>query len=177
MAKQRKWGKNGYIRDFHRTADGGYEYEGKLMYADKEHLKRLYMKLTVIQALMLTAAIVPGFVTTAGLLNSFYVIIPYVLWVISVLVMTYKTVSMFFGGNPMRSYVYERSAAAYTPCAYVSLMGSAFTLLGMIVFLAREGTGDGAAVCIICCIVQIAASVFAIKCKVRDYFSERKIKN
>lgn len=172
MGKQKKWGKNGYIRDFHRAPGGGYIYEGKYMYANNAMLKSLYVRLAIIQASMIIAAIVPGFATKAGLLNSFYVIIPYVLWVIAVLVMTYKTVCMFSGGNPMRSYVYERSVAAYAPCAYVSSAGAAFTLLGMIVFLVRGGKGDGAAVCIICCIVQIVSSVFAIKCKVSDCFTE-----
>lgn len=172
MGRQRKWGKNGYIHDFHRTADGGYKYEGKFMYADKMLLKRLYLKLAIIQTVMIIAAIIPGFATTAGLQNSFYVIIPYVLWVISALIMTYKTVCIFLGSSPMRSYVYERSVAAYTPCAYISLTGAVLTLLGLIVFIVRGGTGDGAAICILCCIVQIVSSVTAVKSKVADCFTE-----
>lgn len=174
MGKQRKWGKNGYIHDFHRTADGGYKYEGKFMYSDKTLLKRLYIKLSIIQTVMIIAAIIPGFATTAGLLNSFYVIIPYVLWVISALIMTYKTVCIFLGGSPMRSYVYERSVASYTPCAYISLAGAALTLLGLLVFILYGGTGDGATVCILCCIVQIVSSVTAVKSKVADCFTERE---
>lgn len=173
MGRQRKWGKNGYIHDFHRTADGGYKYEGKYMYADRTLLKRLYMKLAIIQTVMIIAAIIPGFATTAGLQNSFYVIIPYVLWVIAAFIMTYKTVCIFLGGSRMRSYVYERSVSAYTPCAYISLAGAALTLIGLVVFILRGGTGDGAIVCILCCIVQILSSTAAVKSKVADCFTER----
>lgn len=74
----------------------------------------------------------------------------------------------------MRSYVYERSVASYTPCAYISLAGAALTLLGLIVFILRGGTGDGSAVCILCCIVQIVSSVTAVKSKVADCFTERE---
>lgn len=168
MAGENKRDRRGYLRDFEKAPDGSYVYKGETWRADDPLRRRLLIKLWTLQAVMLLAAILPGFVTTAGLLNSFYVILPYVFWIISDLYLAYTLGNMTFGGNPLRDYVYKRSVVCYAPCAMASLAGAVLTALGLLVFLVRGGTGEGVAVCFICCAAQIAASVLVKRCGVSD---------
>lgn len=166
--EERRKHRRSYLRDFVRGQDGSYVYTGKTWYADPALRRRMLLKLWALQAAMLLAVLLPGFVTTAGLQNTFYVIIPYVFWLMSDLSLAYTLGSMTFGGNPLRDYVYQRSVPRYPFLTVLALAGAALTALGLFVFLLRDGGGEGAAVCFICCAVQIAASVMAGRCKVAD---------
>ncbi len=165
---ERRKHRRSYLRDFVRDQDGSYVYTGKTWHADPALRRRMLLKLWALQAAMLLAVLLPGFVTTAGLQNTFYVIIPYVFWLMSDLSLAYTLGSMTFGGNPLRDYVYQRSVPRYPFLTALALAGAALTALGLLVFLLRDGGGEGAAVCFICCAVQIAASVMAGRCKVDD---------
>lgn len=172
MAGENRRDRRGYLRDFKKAPDGSYVYTGDTWRADRTLRQQLLIKLWVLQAAMLSAAVLPGFVTTAGLLNSFYVILPYVFWIISDFYLAYTLGNMTFGGNPMRDYTYKRSVVRYQPCAMASFIGALFTALGMIVFLVRGGTGEGVAVCFVCCAIQILLSVLAKKCAVLSVWSK-----
>lgn len=154
MASQKKWGKNGYLQDFKGNREDGYVYTGESWQAKEPERKKLLAKLWGLQALMLAAVVLPGFMTTAGLQNTFYVILPYVFWLISDFYLAYVLGSLTFGGNPMRNYVYERTAARFTPCAAAPFTGAVLTALGLCVFLLKGGEGEGILLCLICCVLQ-----------------------
>lgn len=84
-----KKNRRSYLRDFVKNADGAYVYTGKMWHADPALRRRMLVKLWALQAGMLLSVILPGFVTTAGLQNTFYVILPYMLWLISDIALTY----------------------------------------------------------------------------------------
>lgn len=161
MAEQKKRDKRSYLHDFEKSSDGSYVYMGKTWHADPILRRRMLVKLWALQAVMLLAALLPGFVTTAGLLNTFYVIIPYVFWLISDFVLAYTLGSMTFGGNPLRDYIYKRSVTQYALRTVFPLVGAALTALALIAFFLRGGSGEGGIVCIVCCVIQFAASFFA----------------
>ena len=127
MAAQKKRGKGSYLNDFEKSQDGGYVYAGKTWHADAAARRRILVKLWALQVCMLLAAFLPGFVTTAGLLNTFYVIIPYVFWLISDFALAYTLGNVTFGGNPLRDYIYERSVKQYRIRTMFPLAGAALT--------------------------------------------------
>ena len=172
MAGQGKRGRKSYLRDFEKAADGSYVYKGETWRADSTLRRQLLIKLWALQAVMLLAVLLPGFVTTAGLLNSFYVILPYVFWVISAFYLAYMLGNMTFGGNPLRDYVYKRSVVSYKPCAMAAFAGAFLTALGMSVFLVRGGSGEGVAVCFACCAAQMIASVLIKKCEILNIWNK-----
>ncbi|MCM1386814.1 MAG: hypothetical protein NC231_05775 [Bacillus sp. (in: Bacteria)] len=161
-----------YLRDFEEKADGSYVYTGKMWRADETARRRLLIKLWALQIVMLSVAILPGFVTTAGLLNTFYVIIPYVFWLMSDFVLAYTLGSMTFGGNPLKDYIYEKSVLRYPFRVMLPLAGAALTALGLFVFLLRGGKGEGKAVCFVCCIIQIIASFLAGRSGISDIWED-----
>lgn len=172
MAAQKKRGKNSYLNDFEKSQDGGYVYTGKTWHADPVMRRQVLVKLWVLQGCMLLAVVLPGFVTTAGLLNTFYVIIPYVFWLISDFTLAYSLGNMTFGGNPLRDYIYERSVKHYKYQTVFPLVGAVLTALALFTFLLRGGSGEGKVVCFACCIVQMAASFFAGRSKIVDIWME-----
>lgn len=128
-----KKNRRSYLRDFVKNADGTYVYTGKMWHADPALRRRMLVKLWALQAGMLLSVILPGFVTTAGLQNTFYVILPYMLWLISDIALTYTLGSMTFGGNPLRDYIYERSVVRYAFRTLLPLTGAALTAAGLLV--------------------------------------------
>lgn len=172
MDAQKKHRKGGYLHDFEKSQDGGYVYAGKTWHAEPAMRRRILVKLWALQACMLLAVLLPGLVTTAGLLNTFYVIIPYVFWLISDVVLVRTLGNVTFGGNPLRDYIYERSVAQYRVRTMFPLVGAALTALALLIFLLRGGSGEGKMVCFACCGVQIAASFFAGQSKLKAIWTE-----
>lgn len=168
MAGQKKQDKRKYLHDFEKTPDGSYVYTGKAWRADPVLRRRLLIKLWVSQAVMLLAALLPGFVTTAGLMNTFYVIIPYLFWLISDFVLAYTLGNITFGGNPLKDYIYKCSVTQYASRTMFPLAGAALTALALIIFLLRGGSGEGGIICIACCVLQIVASIFARQSNIVD---------
>lgn len=172
MAEKKKRDKKSYLRDFEKKPDGSYVYTGKTWHADEAVRRRILVKLWALQALMLISVFLPGFVTTAGLLNTFYVIIPYVFWFISDLVLAYTLGSMTFGGNPLKDYIYERSVLQYIPRTVFPLAGAVLTALALLVFILRDGSGEGKIVCFVCCALQSAASFLAKRSGITEIWAE-----
>ena len=171
MAGQKKRDKRGYLHDFEQNTNGSYVYTGVTWRADPVLRRRILVKLWALQAAMLLSVCLPGFLTTAGLLNTFYVIIPYVFWFISDIVLTYTLGSITLGGNPLRDYIYQRSVTQYTPRTAFPLAGAALTAFALAVFLIRGGSGEGVVLCFICCVIQIAASYTANRTRMIDIWT------
>lgn len=172
MEEKKKRDNKHYLRDFQENPDGSYVYTGKTWHADGAVRRRILIKLWALQAVMLFSVFLPGFMTTAGLLNTFYVIIPYVFWLISDFILAYTLGSMTFGGNPLKNYIYERSVLKYPFCTVLSLVCAALTAAALLIFLLRGGSGDGAAACFICCGIQIIASFFAGRSGISDIWTD-----
>lgn len=175
MAKKEKKNKESYLRDFEEVSDGSYVYTGKTWHAEPGMRCRLLIKLWLLQALMLAAAVLPGFMTTAGLLNTFYVIIPYVFWLISGFYLAYTLGNMTFGGNPLRDYVYKRSVARLESLAMLPLGGAVCTAFALALFLLRGGQGEGDLLCFICCAAQILSSLMMRRFHVSQIWSEAEM--
>ena len=171
MAGQKKRDRRDYLKNFEKSSGGGYVYTGTTWQADPALRRRMLVRLWALQAIMLISVILPGLVTTAGLLNTFYVIIPYVFWFLSDIVLTYTLGSITFGGNPMRDYIYQRSVTQYALRTGFPLAGAAITALAMVVFFLRGGSGKGAILCFVCCAAQIAGSVIARRVRIADIWT------
>ena len=166
MARQKKWGRNGYLQDFKGNQREGYVYMGASWQAEEPLRKRLLARLWAGQGMGLTAAVLPGLLTTAGLQNTFYVILPYVLWLLSDLYLTYLLGALTLAGNPIRNYVFERTVMRFHPWAAAALAGAALTALALLVFMLGGGGGQGAEICFICSVLQGMSYFLIIKCNI-----------
>lgn len=172
MAGQKKWGKDGYLQNFEKSREGGYVYTGELWQADKEERRRTLTRLWLLCAGQLLAVILPGIFTTAGFSGTFYVILPYVFWLLCNGYLAYLLGNITFGGNPMRDYVYERSVARYVPCAGAAAFGAALMALGLFIFLIKGGTGQGSMLCFACCLLQGVSFLLIKKWKITEIWGK-----
>lgn len=172
MAGQKKWGKDGYLKNFEKSQEGGYVYTGEYWQADENDRRRILFRLWLLCAGQLLVVLLPGFFTTAGFSGSFYVILPYAFWLISNGYLTYLLGRMTFGGNPMRDYVYERSVKRYVPCAGAAAFGAALTALGLLVFFVSGGTGQGGILCFVCSFFQGISFRFIRKLNVDEIWKK-----
>ncbi len=168
MARQKKWGKKGYLQDFKGNQKEGYVYTGAYWQADEALRKPLLTKLWAGQGIGLAAALLPGFFTTAGLQNTFYVILPYVFWLICNFYLAYLLGTLTFAGNPIRNYLFERTVLRFCPWAAAALAGAGLTALGLLIFLLRGGTGQGAGLCFACFVLQGMSCFLIIKSNIAE---------
>lgn len=167
MTGQKKWGKNGYLQDFKGNREDGYVYTGAYWQADETARRRLLAKLWAGQLAGLAAVILPGLFTTAGLQNTFYVILPYVVWLICDCYLAYLLAALTFAGSPVRDYLFKRTVIRLHPWAVAPLAGALLTALGLMVFLLRGGQGQGSGICFACCALQGMSFFLIKKCDVK----------
>lgn len=172
MARQKKWGKDGYLQNFEKNEEGGYVYTGEYWQADENDRHRILFRLWLLCAGQLLAVLLPGFFTTAGFSGSFYVILPYAFWLISNGYLTYLLGRMTFGGNPLKGYVYERSVKRYIPSAGAAAFGAALTALGLLVFFVSGGSGQGGLLCFLCCFFQGISLLFINKWNILEIYKK-----
>lgn len=125
-----------FLDNFKLGADGKYIYTGDV-YTLKGDYKKIYLIMSALCVLLALCVIGSGFVNAAGMNNSFYVIIPFVLEVICLFAILWSSVRIIYAGQNVRAYVYEpgisrisSGALALSVFAFIALVGSAvFTVL------------------------------------------------
>lgn len=109
MAEKKK-NKRSYLNDFRVNLAGDYVYEGALYrYTGPQPREKAMRALVLRAALMAAAVIAAGCVKAPGMLNCFYVILPYIGEVAAAAFAAWQTGRLLAGGEPMRGYVYEAS--------------------------------------------------------------------
>ena len=79
MAEKKYKGRRAYLNDFKKNEEGNYEYQGILYrwMGEKETLRKEKFLLWLIFGGMMTALIITGCLDAPGLMNSFFVILPF----------------------------------------------------------------------------------------------------
>ncbi len=128
-----------YLDDFKKAPGGDYVYTGQIFVISVP--KHAAATLTALSAAAAAAVIGSGCVNAAGMNNSFYVIIPYILEVCVVFALCRQTAKLSFAGREIRAYIKD-SAEKYLPAAAVGLIASAaISAAASGVFLILNGAG------------------------------------
>lgn len=139
--KRRKRGENSYLNDFHPNLAGEYIYDGALYActADADARKALKRRLWICAALLLIAAVVSGSIPAPGMLNCFYVILPFILELIAAVTVAWAAVRLGRDWDAVREYVYERSVTVLPGRAMAAAVCAAAGFLCEIIYLAVSG--------------------------------------
>lgn len=162
----KKGGRRAYLKYFTPTSDG-YEYTGPVCRCQNppRERKRLLWQQGGCCAVMVVMAVMAGCVPAPGTTNCFYVLLPY-LWVLASVVMScWAFGQLAGGGEPMRRYVYDRSLPKLPVRLGFTMVGTALTLAGETVYLLM-GADDGklwAAALFIVCQGGILAAAFIMR--------------
>lgn len=107
--KPKKKGYRSYLNDFKPSISGEYIYSGNHYgYADDgKELKRFNVQIRLLAMLIFASAVVGGCIPSAGMDECFYVIIPFIIEVITAAVTGWAVIRLNTAQIPLREYVYN----------------------------------------------------------------------
>ncbi len=149
-----------HLNDFKMNAEGKYIYTGAV-YTLQNH-KQAGVRLGLLTAFAFLSVISSGFINAAGLNNTFYVIIPYILEVVCLFTLCWNTVRLLWARGKFREYVYS-PVKNRIPSASLAL--GIFAGLGFIcsvLFMVLHGFETKPVQCIIYLILKAADITLAI---------------
>lgn len=145
MAKERKRrGRRGYLEDFQKMASGEYIYKGVYHAYQGEgvSLRKALAGLWVLTVGMAVSVIAGGCMPAAGLMDCWYVILPWGICLIGVVSLVWLMGRLTAGGDPLRDYVYRATVLQSRLRGNLVMILAAATIAGESVYLFGNGAGD-----------------------------------
>ncbi len=107
--KQKEYrGRQAYLRDFKQDENGNYVYRGNTYdVKDAQLFKRTVKLIWILAGFLIISLIVQGTIPASGMLNTFYIIIPYMLELLSCGLLVYSTAKLTWAQRPLREYIYK----------------------------------------------------------------------
>ena len=144
-----------YLNDFHPTADGSFVYAGTSLHWDPIGISRakalfLFGGLALVQA---AAAVVCGCIPAPGMLNCFWVILPYIASATALFLLIWALVRLTLSGNPLREYVHRATVGRFPVLTGACMLACILTGLAEAVFLlvyGASGQGRQAGLFLVC---------------------------
>lgn len=101
-----------YLEQFRRDVEGRYLYEGSFRrYTGKLPLRRALAGLWLLCAGALAALLAAGTVPAPAAMQQFYVLLPYAGALVACVSAVWTLARLTAGGDPLRSYLYDQTAA------------------------------------------------------------------
>ena len=138
MAKRDRFKKRAYLSHFTRTASGEYAYTGGY-YALNGDYKAYGTRVAVFTAVTAVCTLLAGVLELPGMLNSFYVIIPYILEVAFAGSTVWGAVRYFMNAKPLREYIYSATSGAFHWRTLLTAIFAGAGMIGETVFLILSG--------------------------------------
>lgn len=142
--KKAKKGRRAYLNDFRQGADGKYVYTGAhYELRPGEKLPAFRRGLLLFSVLSAASAVARGCNPAGGMLNCFYVIIPYILEVGGVAFTVYAAFSFLLSAYPAREYSFLKTVRRVPSLAGFSAVcaGVGIFVQGIYLIL-RRGAGE-----------------------------------
>lgn len=144
MAQEKKRpGKRDYLKDYYTDAAGKVIYTGALYrYAGEQPYKTMLVRLWVLGAAAALAMAAVGLVPAAGIMNTFYVILPYLVGAMSGVSILFALFTISRGGDPMQARPYKQGVQALPGRTALMQVFAAVTAVGEAAFLLLNGADD-----------------------------------
>ena len=138
--KKRK-GRYSYLNDFKLNEQNEYEYQGAVyaLQLDEKEKSELFRKTLLMLSAVALLIILCGIIPFEGMMNSFYIIIPYV-FEIGFGAFLINAVYTIYKNEELREYVYKKSAGRIGVYGPGLLGNSIIRLVGSLVFLLLKGS-------------------------------------
>ena len=108
------------------------------------------------------SVIVTGLFDTAGMKNSFYVILPYVFSAVCFFVIVWNSFRIVFSGERIKGYVYTSATSRISPAALMYSVFSAVCLIGSVMFFILNGFEGKLPFCIGFILLKIFDIIFGL---------------
>ena len=149
--------KSQYLNEYKLDENGKYVYKGKYYSLNEspEIIKKIYVKLWLINALLIAAVIGSGCINAAGMNNSFYVIIPYIAEVAILFIYSWNSISLLTQGYKVKEYVYKKSFSKLSPVSMGIAVASAIGFICSLIFVISNGFSNQMFGCILYLVLKI----------------------
>ena len=146
MKEKKQNGRKGraYLNDFVVSDDGKYIYQG-ITYSfdgDNSSKRRRYAYTAILSLIAFISTVVCGCIPAAGMDDCFYVLIPWALEAVSGIFLMVALFRILFAKEPIRSYVFAKSAAILPDRAIANAITPAICLISATVYLILNGFED-----------------------------------
>lgn len=167
MKEKKTSNKKAYLRDFKINDAGEYEYKGSVYVLDETNitLKQVKTKVGIYACIVIACYVLCGFLKADGLINAFYVTLPFVFGFFVDCVLSYKIFTFIFGRYPVRSYEYKKTIDKYDGYLIAVVILAIATILGEAFYLVRNGIHLSLSQTIIFIVCDIVIIIFASACK------------
>ena len=160
-----KKGKQLKLQDIRKDESGTYTYQGE-MYKFRGDFGAHIKKGWIFTCIIALAAVGGGLLPATGMMDTWYVIIPYAATVGAAGFIVYRMVHWTSGKGELRSYNYERTARNFGVNIYILLVTSVITLVSETVHLFINGLGEygkGAIILLICMTIAFLGGLALLK--------------
>ncbi len=158
MLSPRKWK---FLDNFKLGPDGKYVFTGDT-FSLKGDWKKQYLKLSLMNVALALCVIGSGLINAAGMNNTFYVIIPYVVEVICLFVLLWNSVRIVYAGQVVRSYIYQPGFSRVCEGAVAIAVFSLLALIGSVIFTALHGFEGKTLQCIFYWVLKLITVLFGV---------------
>lgn len=147
--KRKRWNRAAKASQFAPGAGGEMVYTGRYctFCGGEEDYRRSKRARYALSALMGVAALAGGMIPVPAMVNTWYVILPYMFTVLSVVSVIWAVCRMGYWGNPLREYVYDATVRQLPKRTILAMILSMCTLCGQICYMVLHGLQDGGLSC------------------------------
>lgn len=145
MADRSGRGRRGHLKDFSKDLDGRYYYAGDFYTYEKGQplsRKALIKRLWLLGAALVVLILLGGSIPAAGMLSSYYQLLPYGIEVGAVGSVLWAIYKLDTNGDPLRSYIYQATIGSLPGRAILVVIAAGLGIAGTLLYLFLHGT-DG----------------------------------
>ncbi len=157
-------GRRAYLNDFKLNDKGEYNYEG-ILYAwagEKEAYRSTLLTLWVLGVLQMIMSVSAGFVEAPGIMDAFYVILPYIISMVAGVSVLWAVIRMTEGKVPLRAYVYKASVAALPVRSLIVMIAAGIAAVGEICYVIANGTQGKTALIVLFIVLEAVTVISSI---------------
>ena len=141
--------KKEYLNQYQAREDGGYTFTGAYYCFHGGSFKKRFVLLSVLLCAIGALIIASGCLNSAGMRNSFYVIIPYIGEVSAFFALVWNSVKLFTKGERVKEYIYKSAYPRIPRAALATAMLAGVSVLCSVIFIILNGPEGGVAKCVL----------------------------
>ena len=133
MAEKKKSSRKEYLDRFVKQEDGSYVYTGPRYVPLNTEWKRVSRMLYVYLAAGAVCLIGTGMVPSRGMIDAWYVILPFAAAVIMTIVLAVRMIRVTADNGTIHSYTYDRTIAWFSTDAVIIMILNAVSMAGEVI--------------------------------------------
>lgn len=133
------------LENIHKNENGEYEYKGAefRFCGDSLAYKKYVVSLWLFSVGCFVLQIICGCIPVKSMMNTFYVIVPYVVGIVFAVICLYHLPAMTVKSSRIREYIYKKNTKNITVSSLSCAVSCFLTAVGETVFVIANGSSVG----------------------------------